>query len=316
MINEYRITCTNDRFWKLDEFLEFLVQNQRLEIVLTINPEAINLKELGLYKILDLFEFKSVTIITANLFETHNRYNVICKNAFDFIMENVEIDPALHQWNKNKIFLTMYHRPIASRLGIAGHLFTHHRDISHLHFSFGNQADDLALYEIEKLVSYDPLSIVNVGTMIPHMPLEIGSSYGYSPDGRMINFESALRKEYKRILIDIVGENHVLGDTFFPTEKITRPMWLKKPFVVFASKNYLAYLRQMGFRTFGDFWDETYDGYEGRERYLRILDLIDWIAGHSYDQLETMYWDMQYTLDHNYNLVMTQGYNKTITKLS
>jgi len=316
MINEYRITCTNDRFWKLDEFLEFLIKNQRLEIVLTINPEAINLKELGLYKILDLFEFKSVTIITANPFETHDRYNVFCKNTFDFFIENVKIDPELHQWNKNKIFLTMYHRPTASRLGIAGHLFTNHQDISHLHFSFGNQADDLALYEIEKLVSYDPLSIANVGTMIPHMPLEIGSSCGYSPDGRMFNFESALRKEYKRILIDVVGENHVLGDTFFPTEKITRPMWLKKPFVVFASKNYLAYLRQQGFRTFGDFWDEAYDGYEGRERYLRILDLIDCIAGHSHDQLETMYWDMQYTLDHNYNLLLNQTYGTTITKIS
>ena len=316
MINEYRITCTNDQFWKLDELLKFLVQNQRSEIVLTINPEAINLKELGLYKILDLFEFESVTIITANPFETHDKYNIICKNTFDFFMENVEIDPALHQWNKNKIFLTMYHRPIASRLGIAGHLFAHHRDISHLHFSFGNQDDDLALYEIEKLVSYDHSSIINVGNMIPHMPLEIGNRYGYSPDGRMSNFELVLREEYKRILIDVVGENHVLGDTFFPTEKITRPMWLKKPFVVFASKNYLAYLRQQGFRTFGDFWNETYDGYEGRERYLRILDLIDCIADHSYDQLETMYWDMQYTLDHNYNLLLNQTYNTTITKLS
>ena len=71
----------------------------------------------------------------------------------------------------------------------------------------------------------------------------------------------------------------------------------------------------MEFRTFSDFWDETYDGYEGRERYLRILDLLDWIAGHSYDYLETMYWDMQYTLDHNYDLMITKNYNKTITEI-
>jgi len=257
-----------------------------------------------------------VTIITANPFETHDRYNVICENTFNFLKEKVEIDPSLHKWNKSKIFLTMYHRPIASRLGIAGYLFTHHQSISHLHFSFGNHPNDLALYEIEKLLSYDYPSIVNVGNMIPHMPLEIGSSHGYSPAGSMSNFELALREEYKNILIDIVGENHILGDTFFPTEKIARPMWLKKPFIVFASTSYLDYLHQLGFRTFSDFWSEEYDGFEGRERYLRILDLIDWIAGHSYDQLETMYWDMQYTLDHNYNLLMTQGYNKTIAKIT
>ena len=71
----------------------------------------------------------------------------------------------------------------------------------------------------------------------------------------------------------------------------------------------------MGFRTFSDFWNEDYDGYEGKERYVKILKLIDMLAQKSTDELERMYWDMQYTLDHNYNLLLTQTYNKIITEI-
>jgi hypothetical protein len=316
MIREYCITCTNDRLWNLDELIGFLVKNQQLPIVLTINPEAISLGELGLYKILDLFDFESVTIITANPFENHSRYNIICKGTFNFLQENVEIDPELHQWNKNKIFLTMYHRPIASRLGIAGHLFTHHRDISHLHFSYGTTCDDLTLYEMDKLLTYDLASAIDASNMLPHLPLEIGSSHGPSHHGLMSNFESALREEYKNILIDVVGENHVVGETYFSTEKTTRPMWLKKPFIVFASRDYLAYLRQLGFQTFQKFWNEEYDGFETRDRLLRIHKVIDDIATRSLTELADMYEEMKPILDHNYNLLQTQSYNTNLIKIS
>jgi hypothetical protein len=120
---------------------------------------------------------------------------------------------------------------------------------------------------------------------------------------------------YPNILVDIVGETHVLGKTFFPTEKTFRPMWLKKPFIIFASKDYMAYLRQMGFRTFSDFWSEDYDGYEGRDRYIRILKLIDEISKKPVSELESMYWDMQYTLDHNYSVLYSKTYQTKISAI-
>jgi hypothetical protein len=69
----------------------------------------------------------------------------------------------------------------------------------------------------------------------------------------------------------------------------------------------------MGFKTFYDFWDEDYDGYQGKERFSRILHLINDLSKKSIKELETMYWDMQYILDHNYNLLLTQQYKKQIT---
>jgi hypothetical protein len=71
----------------------------------------------------------------------------------------------------------------------------------------------------------------------------------------------------------------------------------------------------MGFRTFSDFWDEDYDGYEKGDRLRRIYSLIDSIAKMPINKLETMYYDMQYSLDHNYNLLMNKTFNRTITPI-
>jgi hypothetical protein len=114
----------------------------------------------------------------------------------------------------------------------------------------------------------------------------------------------------------VVGETFVQGTTFFPSEKTTRPMLLKKPFIAFASRDYLAYLRQMGFQTFHGFWDEDYDGFETRDRLLRMYQVIADIANRPVNELVDMYKQMQPILDHNYNLLMSQSYNTTITKIT
>ena len=92
-------------------------------------------------------------------------------------------------------------------------------------------------------------------------------------------------------------------------------MWLKKPFIIFAAKNHLDHLHQMGFKTFCNFWSEDYDGYEGRDRLLRIIDLIDSLAAKSVSELNDIYCGMHDILDHNYNLLLTQSYNKKITPI-
>ena len=93
-------------------------------------------------------------------------------------------------------------------------------------------------------------------------------------------------------------------------------MLLKKPFIIFGSRDYLDYLHQMGFKTFQtpglDFWSEDYDGYEGRERYIRILALLDELAKKSLAELQQLYQEMQVILDHNYNLLLNQSYNTKI----
>ena len=309
---KFIIGCTSDKIWNHGDLLDFLIANQQGSIEITIEPEAVCLENLGLYQLLDKFSFEQVIIKTWNPLEQHPVYDIQYKGNNFWFNKLETIDPSLHVWNQHRLFYCLFGRPTASRLGLGGYLLTHYPTASHLHFSAVTDNDALMHCELDKLLTYRTASIAEAGVLIDKLPLLLGPSDQYT-QCRGYVYTDPLTDLYRDIFVDILSESHVAGTTFFPTEKTIRPMWLKKPFIVFASKNYLDYLHQMGFRTFCDFWSEEYDGYEGQERFVRILKLIDQLAQTPIDKLEKMYWDMQYTLDYNYNLLLTQTYKKEIT---
>lgn len=313
-MNQFTVGCTSDKIWNYDKLLDFLIANQCNDITLNIEPEAICLTNLGLYTVLDKFNFKQVTINTWNPLESNAKYNIHYNGDNHWFKKKETINAELHVWNQNKIFYCLFGRPTASRLGIASYVYKNHKDNSHIHFSATTDLDELHQIELDKLLQYDATSIEPAGELIKQLPILLSSPELYTKYNGYV-FADPLTNLYKDIFVDILSESHVAGNTFFPTEKTIRPMWLKKPFIVFASKNYLCHLRQMGFRTFSDFWDESYDGYEGRDRYLKILKLIDTISQKSKSELNDMYWAMKYTLDYNYDLLKNQTYTTNITQI-
>jgi hypothetical protein len=60
----------------------------------------------------------------------------------------------------------------------------------------------------------------------------------------------------------LVVETSVFNKNFHPTEKTIRNFLLKKPFLVFSSQYFVQYLHSIGFRTFGEVIDESYDSIE------------------------------------------------------
>ena len=87
---------------------------------------------------------------------------------------------------------------------------------------------------------------------------------------------------------------------------------MKKPFIVMGPINYLIYLRQMGFKTFFEYWDEEYDGYGPRIKFQKIIKLIDDLSNKPKSELYSMYQSMQPILEHNYNLLVSKTYNRNI----
>jgi hypothetical protein len=314
----FAVSLVSDKFWNMQDFVKFLVDNQHQQICVKSWPEAACLQRNKVYELLDNFKFEKVTICTNNPLAEHPRYiiqrpiNWLCHV---FTSSNAtNIPTSLHQWNLTKVFLCLFARPTAARLAIASHMYEKHLDQCHVHFSAKIDIDSREQFELDKILSYDPYYIKPVGDLIRQLPLLLGSADRYSATNGY-DYSDPLTKLYRDIFVDIVVESHVSGKTFFPTEKTLRPMWLKKPFIVFASANYLEYLRQMGFRTFSDFWCEEYDGYEAGDRLSRITSVIDQLATMSHSDLEQMYWDMQYSLEHNYQLLQSQSYNLELLKL-
>lgn len=84
-----------------------------------------------------------------------------------------------------------------------------------------------------------------------------------------------LVKHYHRFDIEIVAETYTRGETFFPTEKTVRPIMAGKPIIVYGPVKFMERLRLLGFETYGDFWDESYDVLEGQERWQAIQQIID-----------------------------------------
>jgi hypothetical protein len=91
----------------------------------------------------------------------------------------------------------------------------------------------------------------------------------------------SLLQYYNRFQIELVAETMCMGTTFFPTEKTIRPILGGRPFLIVGSKNFLYNLQQLGFKTYSDCWNETYDQLEGLDRWQAIRQVIDTIK--SYD---------------------------------
>lgn len=312
--NAFVIAGTNGKLWNAVELTRYLTQHQNHSIALLVNPEAVCLNDLGVYQLLDCFQFEHVTIYTGNPFERHDRYEIRHEWWNTFLEQQPDIPNDLLQWSGDKRFLAMYFRPTANRLGLAAYLLRYHNIYSTVHFTADPSPDKLFEFEFDKLTQLRTDSLSDVSLMMPHMPITqiVNAMPNRHGVGRYEYDDDNAIDLYKHIFVDIVSEGQVSGRTFFPTEKTIRPMWLMKPFIVYASCNYLAYLRQMGFRTFSDFWSEDYDGYEGRERFLRILDLIDDLARRPAQELETMYMDMQFSLQHNLRLLKNQDYKRSV----
>ncbi len=139
---------------------------------------------------------------------------------------------------------------------------------------------------------------------LPGEPEELGAKIGEM--ALSDSFVNAHNDSHFCCLIETMQDGG--AGAFLPTEKIGKTMFLRKPFLVYSTQYYLKYLREMGFKTFGDFWDESYDSEP--DPYVRasmINDIMEDIR-HSYatSQIEYMVLQMAEITDHNHNLMMNK----------
>ena len=90
--------------------------------------------------------------------------------------------------------------------------------------------------------------------------------YGYDRD--------IFELPYNHSTVNIVSESTVLKNEIFVTEKIWKPILAGQIFVVHSWPYYLKHLKKLGFKTFGDYFDESYDECEDNDqRMQKIVDL-------------------------------------------
>lgn len=94
-----------------------------------------------------------------------------------------------------------------------------------------------------------------------------------------------------------------ITDNVFITEKLDKCLLAKQPFIIFGGSNYLNHLKELGFKTFDKWWDETYDMEISEEKRMnQIVDLVTELSQLTLSQCERIYKEMYDVLEHNYNL--------------
>lgn len=100
----------------------------------------------------------------------------------------------------------------------------------------------------------------------------------------------------------IITETLFYGKTLHLTEKSLRPLVNNRPFILAGPPRSLEYLKRYGFKTFDQFWDESYDQIEDPAARLdAIMDLIKNINEMKLSEMSSMLASMREILEHNYD---------------
>jgi hypothetical protein len=247
--------------------------------------------------------------------ETKGKYNIICENTpmtdCANVLEEMKIraipsigfkSELIHEHEldtlREKHFITMNKTQKPHRLSI-GCLFESKNMWDKVYASFlqtGNLSPTLTGDDI-----LDNELKIAKEKLFEKMPIVL-DSHGFAPEE--IPTTRSFKKElYLNSYIYIVTET-VFNDDVFISEKICNPIIVLQPFIVVAGPGYLKYLRDLGFKTFNGFIDESYDDIvNNHERMRAILKEIERISNMPIEDLHNWYQSIKPIVIHNRNLL-------------
>jgi hypothetical protein len=129
----------------------------------------------------------------------------------------------------------------------------------------------------------------------------------------MHSYQLSLFKESAESLLYVVTETVASGRRQHLTEKTFKPICLRMPFVLVACAGSLEYLKQYGFKTFSEFWNEDYD-LEPNEhvRVARISQLLQDLDQLSTREKQQLFNHCQPIIDHNFNHFYSGGFEQLL----
>lgn len=120
---------------------------------------------------------------------------------------------------------------------------------------------------------------------------------------------------YQQSFLQVITETVFNYPTTFITEKTMKPIANKRPFVIVGPVGSLTRLHELGFKTFRDFWDESYDQIaDPDERILAVVDIIESICNRSISELQDLCIKMGNVLHYNFAYYINDFKNNELVK--
>lgn len=103
------------------------------------------------------------------------------------------------------------------------------------------------------------------------LPLRIDNGVDYQNNSHQIDMWNLANKS----LVHVVTETVYYGNKQHITEKTFKPIVMQQPFILASCKHSLEYMKRYGFKTFSEFWDESYDSCDDNTRIIKIGSLLE-----------------------------------------
>ena len=320
--NKIRIYTTDGIIWNENQAIIDLVYSMSIseEITIDLNAEGVCCDSVGIYNLLEQcsnkfdYDLSRISIHTSNQLERHDEANIIYQFPIHLVKNVVdEYHNIAIKKNLNKHFGVFVGRGNPLRLYLNTILNLDHRDITIQSYRF-NINDDYYRNNIglELLMTcYNISDISQESLFLSKCPMLLNGAtevkYRMDSDlnlSQQLDNTNKIHQYYNNFFVEIVHESFYTGNTFFPTEKIWRPMILKTPFIVQGPQWYLKHLKEMGFKTFDRWWDEGYSEDPPTHAISEIKKVIDFLSKKSITELTHMYFEMTDILEHNYDTLI------------
>lgn len=159
---------------------------------------------------------------------------------------------------------------------------------------------------------YDIVSLTNNKELMKYYET-YDSTIGYSYDtinwikdvqrGDSININAHLKT-----FVNVITETLTSSNVIFITEKTYKSIYTCQPFIIVGNAGILRKLKELGFKTFDKWWDESYDHETDLEiRIQKIINILEEIASWDLSKCTNIRKEMKEVLIHNYNKMLDKS---------
>ncbi len=283
------------------------------------------------------FDKEDITIITSNLLAeevyTGDKFTIITYNYFTdelfFALINKRDEHNLNSF-KNKYLNFVDNFKLEKHFLCFNNLSKLHRLWMFYELMNNVKLKDKSILSLNKNTTnktfYDIVSITNNKELMEYYKT-YDSTIGYSYDttnwikdvqtGDSINIEAHLKT-----FVNVITETLTSPDIIFITEKTYKSIYTCQPFIIVGNFGTIKKLKELGFKTFDNWWDESYDEEPDLEiRIQKIINVLEEIASWDFDKCAKVRNEMREVLIHNYTKMLDKdeiikfySYIKTGTK--
>lgn len=171
-------------------------------------------------------------------------------------------------------------------------------------------------YGIDYLGTEHEVKLLHLSETYENTILEWFKKYFNYKDGfawdrtdQYVNWAGVLPEDLHRdSFVNIVIETHQRSKDdgeIFLSEKTFRAIYTAQPFVIFGNPGTLKLLKKLGYKTFDDCWDESYDEPGPMEERLnKLFNTMESIVSRPLEYWKSISIDIENRLIHNFNVLM------------